>query len=238
MKKKTIIVTGALGQDGQILTKILLSKGYRVFGIVNNYKNTKIKKNIHKKIDLSNYNKTKLFIKKINPSHIIHFGSKNPSFNEHINYYKNNYLSTKNIIDSIIEINDKIIFIFASSSLIFRKKKGIVTEKDKFKITSPYTRFRIKIFNYMLFLKEKKNFLFCNLILFNHDSAYRKETFLIPRLISMVKKGDFASLEKIYKENIIRDFSHAEDICYAIYLVIKKKICIKSLIPSSGGGQR
>ena len=84
------------------------------------------------------------------------------------------------------------------------------------------------------FLKEKKSFLFCNLILFNHDSIYRKDFFLIPRLISMIRKNDFSSLKKIYKENIIRDFSHAEDICYAIYLLIKKKICINSLILSSG----
>lgn len=233
-KKKTIIITGALGQDGQILTKILLSKGYKVFGIINNYKNTKINNNINKKINLLNYNKTKLFIKKVNPSHIIHFGSKNPSFNNNTNYYTDNYLSTKNIIDSIIEVNNKIIFIFASSSLIFKKKRGVVTEEDQFKITSSYTKFRIKIFNYMKFLKEKKSFLFCNLILFNHDSIYRKDSFLIPRLISMIRKNDFSYLKKIYKENIIRDFSHAEDICYAIYLLIKKKICINSLILSSG----
>ena len=37
----------------------------------------------------------------------------------------------------------------------------------------------------------------------------------------------------IYKENIIGDFSHANDICYAIYLLIKKNIKVKNLILSS-----
>ena len=37
----------------------------------------------------------------------------------------------------------------------------------------------------------------------------------------------------IYHENIIQDFSHAEDICYAIYLLIKKDINIDNLILSS-----
>jgi len=86
----------------------------------------------------------------------------------------------------------------------------------------------------MKFLKRKKNLKFCNLILFNHDSEFRKSSFLIPRLISLAKKKNIISLKKIYKENIIGDFSHAHDICSAIYLLIKKKVCVDRLILSSG----
>ena len=35
-KKKNIVLTGALGQDGLILSKILLKNGYNVVGIVKN----------------------------------------------------------------------------------------------------------------------------------------------------------------------------------------------------------
>jgi len=231
---KTIIITGALGQDGKILSKILINKGYKIFGIVNTNKGVKIKSARYQKIKLYDYKKIKKFIKKINPSHIVHFGSKNPSFGDKDNFFKENYISTKNIIDSIIEVNNKIIFIFPNSSFIFRRKKTNVSEKDKYEVTNSYTKFRIKISDYMEVLKIKKNLKFCNLILFNHDSAYRKSSFLIPRLVSLVKKQDIASLKKIYKKNIIEDFSHAHDICFAIYLLIKKKICIDRLILSSG----
>ena len=36
--KKTVLVTGALGQDGKILSKILLKKRYKVVGLVNKLK--------------------------------------------------------------------------------------------------------------------------------------------------------------------------------------------------------
>ena len=34
MLKKNIVITGALGQDGMILSKILLKKNFNVIGIV------------------------------------------------------------------------------------------------------------------------------------------------------------------------------------------------------------
>lgn len=148
-------------------------------------------------------------------------------------FYKENYITTKNIIDAIIDVNNNINFIFPNSSQIFKKKK-IVTEKDNFIITNSYTKFRIKIYKYMKSLKKKKNFKYSNLILFNHDSAYRRKTFLLPRLISYIKKNDLVSLKQIYRHYIIADFSHAYDICNAIYLLIRKNICLDKLILSSG----
>ena len=53
MSKKNILITGALGQDGLILSDILISKNYNVHGIIKNKKyeitNRKVK---YKKLDL------------------------------------------------------------------------------------------------------------------------------------------------------------------------------------------
>lgn len=49
-----------------------------------------------------------------------------------------------------------------------------------------------------------------------------------------IKIKDLEFINEIYKENIIADFSHAEDICEAIYLLIKKNISVNNLILSSG----
>ena len=62
---KTIIINGALGQNGKILSKILINNGYKIFGIVITNKGTKIKNLKYQKIKLSDYNKVKKFIKKI-----------------------------------------------------------------------------------------------------------------------------------------------------------------------------
>ncbi len=231
--KKTIIITGSLGQNGKILSRLLVEKGYQVIGVLFKNNKNKEKKVKYINLDLKNLKLLSKSINKFKPTHIIHFGSKNPSYEDKDNFYKENYVVAKNIIDSIIKINKNIIFIFPNTSQIF-KKKNYVNENDKFKITNTYTKFRIKIYEYLKFKKKTENLKFCNLILFNHDSRYRKKTFLLPRLISYVKKRDFDSIKNIYKENIIVDFSHAEDICNAIYLIIKKNICIDKLILSSG----
>ena len=47
-KKKNIVITGILGQDGQILTNIILNKGYNIIGVVKKIpkkKKRKIKQN-------------------------------------------------------------------------------------------------------------------------------------------------------------------------------------------------
>ena len=82
-------------------------------------------------------------------------------------------------------------------------------------------------------MKKKKKFNFTNLILFNHDSRYRSKRFLLPRLIQGVKRKKINFLTEIFKENISADFSHAEDICDAIYLLIKKNTNYDNLILSS-----
>ena len=47
---KKVIITGALGQDGKILSKIYLKKKFKVYGLIKNIKKKKNKKsNLHKK---------------------------------------------------------------------------------------------------------------------------------------------------------------------------------------------
>ena len=53
--KKTIIITGALGQNGKILSKILINNGHKVYGFINNNKKLKVKNVVYKKINLKNY---------------------------------------------------------------------------------------------------------------------------------------------------------------------------------------
>ena len=240
IKKKNILITGALGQDGIILSKILIKKKYKVTGWIKKkkYKN-KVKGVKYLNINLSQKKVINKNLSKANPSVVIHFGSENPSYLENKkmkdNFETRNIKHTKNLIESIIKFNHRIKFVFPSSSQIFSNhKKRKVNEKSLFHMKQGYTKFRLEIYNYLKYLNKKINFNLVNLILFNHDSIYRNRKFLIPRIIKSIKKKDIKFLNKIYKENIISDFSHAEDICHAIYLIIKKKIKINNLILSSG----
>ena len=81
--------------------------------------------------------------------------------------------------------------------------------------------------------KRKYNLYITTAILFNHDSVYRNKKFIIPRVIKAIKKRNIQFVKNIAKENICADFSHAFDICFAIYLLIKSKNNIDKIILSS-----
>ena len=98
LRKKNIIITGALGQDGVILSKLILKRNYQVFGIIKRNSSKKLKNVIYHKIDLLDYDKISKFIDKINPLSLIHLGTENPNYIElktQKDFYKNNLKGTK-----------------------------------------------------------------------------------------------------------------------------------------------
>jgi nucleoside-diphosphate-sugar epimerase len=230
--KKNLYITGGHGQDGIILTNILLSsRRYRLHIITNKKRFKKINNVTYYINNLQNRKSIKKFFLENKPDIIIHLACKNPAFNQsgYNKFFKQNIIATKNIVDVSYESNNKIRFIFANSSQIFKKKNGIVNEFSKYKISTSYTRFRIEMNNY---IKNKiKNYT--NAILFNHDSKFRNKKFLIPRIVKYLKNKNYSRLKNIIKSNISGDFSHAEDICYAIYKIIDLR-SIKKIIISSG----
>lgn len=230
---KKVIITGANGQDGIILFKLLTKKKYLVFKL------TKKKKKKQKKNYLitsnNNFNNIKKKIDEIKPNVIVHLGSSNPSYNKRFLYndYKKNLVFTKKIIDYVAD-NKHIKLILASSSQIFKSNKKRVNENSPVYERDSYSKFRIQSAKYLI---KKKKHLKLNatvLILFNHDLKYRSPRFLLPRLMKAIKINDVDFLKKIYRENISGDFSHAEDICRGIYLLIKKNKNPDKLILSSG----
>ncbi len=233
--KKNVIITGGSGQDGQILSRILSDKNYNIYSLHNKKNLNKIKKVIYYKENLLSKKRLDDLLSKIKPDYVIHLAAYNPSINE-INskkFYNKNFNATKNIFFSTFNYNKEAKFIFCSSSQIFSKKK-IVSEISKIRISSPYTKFRIKSDNLMLNYKRIKKIKYTNAILFNHDSIYRNKKFLIPRLMNALNKKNYYFIKKIINANIYSDFSHAEDICSGIYKIMKSKENHDKIILSSG----
>ena len=235
---KNIIITGALGQDGILLSKILVKNKFKVFGLINNSSRrikTKVK-NVkkHKKTN-KKFQNIKNLLDNIKPNIIVHLGSNNPSFKHNFTKidYKKNSEFTKKIINYLIE-NKKIKFIFPSSSQIYKFSKKKINEKSVEVDNSYYSKFRINLSSYLLKIKKIYNLNASVVILFNHDSIYRNPRFLLPRLIKAIKGKKYNFLKKIYCANISGDFSHAEDICNGLYKLIKKDCNPDKLILSSG----
>ena len=235
-KKKIIVITGALGQDGIILSKLLLKKKYKIFGIIKKKNSNKLKNITYSNLNLLNFKKTSEFLDKINPSCVIHLGTENPNYVElqkKMDFYKKNLKATKNLINYFsLKTNDKKLILIGSSQM-YSKSKATVNLNSKFDPVNSYANFRVESFKYMIKKKKKYKLNMTTAILFNHDSMFRKKKFLIPRLVKSIKSKSFKKVDEIYQENISADFSHAEDICYGLYRLITTKKNPDKLIFSS-----
>jgi len=235
-KKKNIVITGVSGQDGQILSNILLKKKFNVIGIVKKIPKVKKNKIKFKKLNLLNYHELSKFLDRCKLKSLIHLGTENPNYLElkkKVDFYRKNLTATKNLIDyfSKRQINQKLILI--GSSQMYGNKKKKVNLNSRFKPINSYAKFRVEAYNYMLKSKRKYKSNMVTAILFNHDSKFRKKKFLIPRLVKIIKEKQVKKLRSIYKENISGDFSHAEDICNGLYKLLLLKSSPDKLIFSS-----
>ena len=237
---KKVLITGALGQNGKILSSIYLKKKFRVYGFIRRNKKKKIKHVNYILEDLKNKKKIIKYLDKIRPNIVIHLASINKTYSERLKkdkYYNNYYINfkiTKNLVDAINQINLKTKFIFAGSSLMLNNmRKNKVSEKNSLKSKDFYSKYKIDAYKYIK-KNSKNNFFATTVILFNHDSIYRDSNFLIPKLIYAFKKRNAKFIRKIYNLNISGDFSHAEDICKGIYKISVIDKNIEKIILSSG----
>ena len=90
---KRVLITGANGQNGRLLSYIYLKNNFKVFGFVKKKKNG-IKGVKYIVNNLLNKNKIKLQLKNIRPNIVIHLASANNSYSQRIkkDNYKINYL--------------------------------------------------------------------------------------------------------------------------------------------------
>ena len=235
-KKKNVVITGALGQDGIILSKLLIKKKYNIYGVVKKLNKKKIKGVNYSTVNILDYRRFSNYIKKVKPYALLHLGTENPNYLElkkKKDFYKKNLKTTKNLIDYFSKYfpNKKLILI--GSSQMYGPSSKKVNLNSEFKAGNSYARFRVESYNYMVKRKKIDNSKMVTAILFNHDSSFRKKKFLIPRLVKLIKLKNFNKLDKIYETNISGDFSHAEDICYGLYKLMISKYSPDKLIFSS-----
>ena len=140
---KKVLITGALGQDGIILSRIFQKKNFEVHGFVEREKKIKISKVKYHFNNLTSQKKIRDHLKIIKPNIIIHLACKNETYkkreneeNYKVNYFKN-LECTSNLLNSIIKVDLKTKLIFAGSSLMFNK-----TNKNHLKMGSPEPIFK------------------------------------------------------------------------------------------------
>lgn len=231
-----ILITGPLGQDGIILTK-LLQKNYKLFGVCRNstplerINDHMLKYDIELIVsELLNINDVEKLIESVKPDVIINFAGETDVINPWSNVsntFQLNFTIPNNILNSIVKINPNIFYFQSSSSMMFAKSdEHIINENSCFNPMYPYG---ISKLSSHLLLKEfrlKYNLKCSSGIFFNHESFYRNKKFVskkISTLISSVLNGESKKI-KLYDLNYNRDISHADDFMMGVKIIIDNKI--------------
>lgn len=232
-KKKIAVIFGAAGQDGTLMTFLLLKKNYKIYALSqtstfsNFYYVKKNNKLIKKKIDYNNYKKVRAIIKKSNCNEIYFFGGKSSplfSFKNYQKTFKSNFLPVYNILQSIFEIKKNIKFFNASSSEIFKSSNKSINENYIKEPSNPYGLAKLNTFLLVKFFRENFKLKCFSGILFNHESKFRSKTYIIPKIFNYINNKKFSKKLSLGNINVSKDFGWAEEYVKIIFHIMKKKI--------------
>ena len=244
MKKKIALIFGVTGQDGAYLSKFLLKKNYKVYGvkrrssIINTQRIDDIYKDINFKSnfvlcygDLTDSSSILSLIKKIKPDEIYNLAAQShvqvsfevPEYTADVNG-----LGTLRILEAIKNLNleNKVKFYQAGTSEMFgRTKEKFQNEKTSFYPASPYGVSKSFAHWITVNYREAYGIFACNGILFNHESPIRGETFVTQKIIQglmRIKKGE---QNKLFLGNLYskRDWGHARDYVEAMWKMMQQK---------------
>ncbi len=233
---KIALITGITGQDGSYLSELLLSKNYKVHGFVrkkfNNksWRNETLKKKvtIHR-IDFNNQKELEKKIKKIRPNEVYHLAAQSydgHSFKNEFYTFNLNLNYTHSILSIIYKINKKTKFFFAGSSELYVKNpKKKINEKTTFNPSSAYGISKLASYYLIKSYRENYNMHASTGILFNHESPIKDPRFVLRKIsksVARIKNG----LQKKIKLGDIkskRDWGHAKDFVYAMWLMCQQK---------------
>lgn len=241
MSKKVALITGITGQDGSLLAELLLDRGYTVHGIIRRSAtfNTQNIDHIFDKLqlhygDLSDAMNVYSIISKVLPDEIYNLGAMSHVKVSHDleNYtFQVNTVGVLNILQSVRSLGlEKTCKIYqASTSEIF----GNITdgsfklnEESPQKPCSVYAISKYAAQQLCNMYRDAYGMFVVNSLLFNHESVRRGGTFVTKKITNYVGK--------YYKDNSIkplelgnlnakRDWSHAKDMCYGIFLMLQQE---------------
>jgi|TARA_B110000438_G_C15816884_1_gene652382 GDPmannose 4,6-dehydratase len=236
---KIALITGITGQDGSYLAELLLSKGYKVHGIV---RRVALEDEIHRlwrirKIlnditlhaaSLESYASIFKILQKIKPDEVYHLAAQSYvaySFEDEFSTFNTNINGTHYILSAVKECGANLKFYFAGSSEMFGKVQNTPQdEKTPFHPRSAYGISKVTGFHLTRNYREAYKLHASNGILFNHESPRRGFEFVTRKIshgAARIKKGLQKKL-KLGNMSAKRDWGHAKDHVNAMWLMVQQ----------------
>jgi GDPmannose 4,6-dehydratase len=237
LDKKIVIITGISGQDGQYLTKILVEKNYFVVGMTTSPKikfYEEFSKNSLKVLPVNEYSKEEIksIIESYPPSCIVNFAAQSSvrkSWDDQDSTWKSNHSIVLNFLDVIEEFQNRtksqVHFVQAGSSEMFGNPLELpLNENSSMVPVSPYAKSKYEAYKSCQKSRISSNLKVANLILFNHESPRRGETFVTRKITRAATRIKLGLQEKLFLGNLDakRDWGFAKDYVEAMWMMLQQ----------------
>jgi GDPmannose 4,6-dehydratase len=236
---KTALITGVSGQDGSYLAQWLLSKGYKVIGLVRNSEGEGLWRlkflNIASSVELIECDLTdmsQLFrvVQQVQPQEIYHLAAQSSvsaSFSQPIATINYNTVSTLNLLETIRLFHQEIKFYQASSSEMYGEVDSLpIDEGHVINPQSPYAISKATCYWMTRNYRQAYKLFATTGILFNHESALRQNSFVVKKIIRTAFDIAEGKTDKLVLGNIDvrRDFGYAPAYVQAMWLIMQQEV--------------
>lgn len=232
---KQALITGITGQDGSYLAEFLLSKGYKVYGLVRRLSTPNLEniQHIYEKVDLVSgdlldQSSLQDAIEKSQPDEVYNLAAQSfvkASWEQPVLTGEFTALGVTRILEAVRISNPKIKFYQASSSEMFGKvTETPQKETTRFHPRSPYGVAKVYGHYITLNYRESYDIFACSGILFNHESPRRGIEFVTRKITHAVARISLGKQEKLELGSLEpkRDWGFAGDYVEAMWLMLQQ----------------
>lgn len=225
---KTAVVTGLTGQDGAYLAKLLLDKGYQVYGTarrtssVNFWRIEELGILNHPSLNIVDYDVTDLgasirLLQNTRPDEVYNLAAQSfvgVSFDQPISTAMITGIGPLNLLEAIRIVNPGIRFYQASTSEMFGLVQAVPqVETTPFYPRSPYGAAKLYAHWITVNYRESYNLFASSGILFNHESPLRGREFVTRKITDSIAKISLGIIDTLELGNMDakRDWGYAAE---------------------------
>jgi GDPmannose 4,6-dehydratase len=241
---KTALITGITGQDGSYLARLLLEKGYKVFGVkrrsssLNTERIDDIYEDIHAPHphlvlsygDMTDATNLIRIVQETQPDEIYNLAAQSHvqvSFETPEYTANSDALGTLRLLEAIriLKLERKTRFYQASTSELYGKvQETPQSETTPFYPRSPYAVAKLYAYWVVVNYREAYDYHASNGILFNHESPVRGETFVTRKITRAVAAIHHGQQDCLWLGNIDakRDWGHARDYVEGMWRILQQ----------------
>jgi GDPmannose 4,6-dehydratase len=232
---KTAFITGINGQDGSYLAELLLSKGYRVCGMVRRSSTDTFQRIEHLRdrielfqADLLDQTSIAGVLDEVQPDEVYNLGAQSfvaTSWSQPVLTAEYTAVGVTRMLDAIRQVCPRARFYQASSSEMFGKVQAVPQREDTpFYPRSPYGVAKVYGHYITVNYRESYGMYACSGILFNHESPRRGLEFVTRKISHHVARIKYGLEKELRLGNMHakRDWGFAGDYVQAMWLMLQQ----------------